>query len=83
MAPVLGNPQIYDPRKILDDPKFRVIPDGEKPSPDANIAAFYNPAHEVHLVEKPKLKPGSGQVLVHVRATGICGYVRRFKCSRF
>ncbi|KIJ50699.1 hypothetical protein M422DRAFT_27260 [Sphaerobolus stellatus SS14] len=67
------NSEIYDPRKILDDPKFRVIPAGETPSPDANIAAFYNPAHEVHLVEKPKLNPGPGQVLVHVRATGICG----------
>ncbi|KAJ8469122.1 hypothetical protein ONZ45_g16996 [Pleurotus djamor] len=65
--------QQYDPRKILDHPDFRVLGEGETPAPDANIAAFYNPNHEIHLVQKPKLKPGVGQVLLHVRATGICG----------
>lgn len=70
----VGNAEIYNPRKVLDDPGFRVLKVGEKPSPEANIAAFYNPAHEIHLVEKPRPKPGPGQVLLHVRATGICGY---------
>jgi L-iditol 2-dehydrogenase len=69
----LANPEIYNPRKILDHPEFRVLPVDEKPSCHANIAAFYNPQHEIHIVEKPRLKPGAGQVLVHVRATGICG----------
>ncbi|KJA27975.1 hypothetical protein HYPSUDRAFT_129896 [Hypholoma sublateritium FD-334 SS-4] len=69
----VGNAEIYSPRKVLDDPVFRVLKVGEKPSPEANIAAFYNPAHEIHLVEKPRPKPGPGQVLLHVRATGICG----------
>ncbi|KAF5387370.1 hypothetical protein D9757_005763 [Collybiopsis confluens] len=74
MSPALiENPDIYDPRKTLDHPEFRVLNSGEKPSKEANIAAFYNPAHEIHLVQKPKPKPGPGQVLVHVRATGICG----------
>ncbi|ESK96500.1 l-arabinitol 4-dehydrogenase [Moniliophthora roreri MCA 2997] len=68
-----GNPALYDPRKVLDDPEFRILVQGEKPSSDANIAAFYNPAHEIHLVQKPRPKPGPGQVMVHVRATGICG----------
>lgn len=66
--------ETYNPRKILDNPEFRILKEGENPGPDANIAAFYNPAHEIHIVQKPKLKPGPGQVLVHVRATGICGY---------
>jgi L-iditol 2-dehydrogenase len=66
-------PEIYSPRKVLDHPKFRVLKADEKPSTNANVAAFYNPQHEIHLVEKPLLKPGPGQVLVHVRATGICG----------
>ncbi|KAE9397054.1 GroES-like protein [Gymnopus androsaceus JB14] len=70
---IVGNPAIYDPKKILDHPEFRVLSPGEKPPSSANIAAFYNPAHEIHLVEKPKPKPGPGQVLIHVRATGICG----------
>ncbi|KAJ3986165.1 L-arabinitol 4-dehydrogenase [Lentinula detonsa] len=71
----VANPELYDPRKVLDHPDFRVLNSGEKPSKESNIAAFYNPAHEIHLVEKPKPKPGPGQVLIHVRATGICGQV--------
>ncbi|KAH6915966.1 L-arabinitol 4-dehydrogenase [Coprinopsis sp. MPI-PUGE-AT-0042] len=73
MAAVVSNLDIYDPQKVLGHPEFRILKEGEKPGPEANIAAFYNPAHEVHLVEKPKPKPGPGQVLIHVRATGICG----------
>ncbi|KAF9075335.1 chaperonin 10-like protein [Rhodocollybia butyracea] len=73
MSLTVGNPEIYDPKKILQHPEFRVLNPGEKPPGTANIAAFYNPAHEIHLVEKPKPKPGPGQVLIHVRATGICG----------
>ncbi|KAF9240680.1 chaperonin 10-like protein [Melanogaster broomeanus] len=68
-----GFADVYSPRKVLNDPSFRILGPNEKPSPDANIAAFYNPNHEIHLVEKPRPKPGPGQVLVHVRATGICG----------
>lgn len=71
----MGNAEIYHPRKTLEHPDFRILQQGEKPRPEANIAAFYNPQHEIHLVEKPKPKPGPGQVLLHVRATGICGYV--------
>jgi L-iditol 2-dehydrogenase len=70
---IISNAAIYNPRKVLDHPEFRVLKQGEKLSPEANIAAFYNPAHEIHLVEKPRPKPGPGQVLLHVRATGICG----------
>jgi L-iditol 2-dehydrogenase len=68
-----GNADIYNPRKTLDHPEFRILQKGEQPKPGANIAAFYNPQHEIHLVEKPRPKPGPGQVLLHVRATGICG----------
>lgn len=74
MAQEVGNAEIYSPRKVLEHPEFRILANGEKPPKTANIAAFYNPAHEIHLVEKPVLKPGPGQVLLHVRATGICGY---------
>ena len=70
---MVGNAEIYSPRNVLEHPQFRILAADEKPSPQANIAAFYNPAHEIHLVEKPRPKPGPGQVLLHVRATGICG----------
>lgn len=70
----VSNPTLYDPKKVLCHPEFRVLSDTEKPSgPDANIAAFYNDKKEIHLVEKPRPKPAAGQVLVHVKATGICG----------
>lgn len=65
--------ELYNPKIILQHPDFRILKTNEKPSSNANIAAFYNPQHEIHIVEKPRLKPGPGQVLVHVRATGICG----------
>jgi L-iditol 2-dehydrogenase len=68
-----GNAEIYSPLKVLQHPDFRILSPAEKPLPTANIAAFYNPAHEIHLVEKPRPTPGPGQVLLHVRATGICG----------
>ncbi|KII87357.1 hypothetical protein PLICRDRAFT_42985 [Plicaturopsis crispa FD-325 SS-3] len=73
MSVAVANADVYDPKKILQHPEFRVLAAGEKPPSTANIAAFYNPQHEIHLVEKPRPKPGPGQVLVHVRATGICG----------
>ncbi len=66
--------KLYDPRKVLDHPEFRVLKTGEQPESGSNIAAFYNPQHEVHLVVKPRPKPGPGHVLVHVRARGICGW---------
>ncbi|PFH51769.1 hypothetical protein AMATHDRAFT_46756 [Amanita thiersii Skay4041] len=68
-----GNAEIYNPRNVLEHPDFKVLADGEHPSKDANIAAFYNPDHVIHLVQKPRPKPGFGQVLLHVRANGICG----------
>ncbi|KAJ3506537.1 hypothetical protein NLJ89_g6814 [Agrocybe chaxingu] len=69
----VGNAEIYSPRNVLGHPEFRVLNLDEKPAPGTNIAAFYNPANEIHLVQKPRPKPGPGQVLLHVRATGICG----------
>lgn len=38
-----------------------------------NISVYTNPQHELHLQPGPIPKPGQGQCLIHVRATGICG----------
>lgn len=38
-----------------------------------NIGVFTNPEHELYLKAGPVPKPGPGQCLIHVRATGICG----------
>ena len=68
-----GNADVYNPQKVLKHHDFKILAPGEIPPSDANIAAFYNPNREIHLVQKPRFKPGPGQVLVHVKATGICG----------
>lgn len=73
LFPNSKNQNVGENLRSLEHPDFRILQQGEKPRPEANIAAFYNPQHEIHLVEKPKPKPGPGQVLLHVRATGICG----------
>ncbi|KIY74255.1 GroES-like protein [Cylindrobasidium torrendii FP15055 ss-10] len=73
MATIPPNSTIYDPVKILQHQDFKILAPGETTTAEDNLAAFYNPQHEIHLVKKPKPSPGPGQVLVHVRATGICG----------
>jgi len=60
----------------LKDKDFRVLDKDEDPyklPKDTNLACFYNPAHEIHLVQKPMPKAGKGQCVIKVRATGICG----------
>jgi L-iditol 2-dehydrogenase len=65
----------YSPTAILKHPSFRIFADDEEvPRHEAaNYACFYNHKKEIHLVEKPKPSAGPGQVVVRVRATGICG----------
>lgn len=39
-----------------------------------NVAISTNPAHELNIIENDHVpQPGPHEVLVHVRATGICG----------
>ncbi|WVR06191.1 hypothetical protein IAU60_003221 [Kwoniella sp. DSM 27419] len=65
----------YDPAKVLKHPEFRILEDGapELQDKNANIACAYNPAHEVHMIHKPRFKAGPNEAIVHVKATGICG----------
>jgi hypothetical protein len=82
--PVTDDPQKalmrqYDPSKVLDHPDFKVLTQEEvdeyvkKGDKQVNLACAYNAKKEVHMVRKPDVKPGKGEVLIHVRATGICG----------
>ena len=41
--------------------------------PKVNRMAYLNAAHEFTIKEEPIPKPGPGQVLVQVKANGICG----------
>ena len=63
----------YDPAKVLKHPDFRVLQANEKPDKKANIACAYNPNHDIHLINKPMPEPAAKEVILHVRATGICG----------
>ncbi|OXG70602.1 L-iditol 2-dehydrogenase [Cryptococcus neoformans Gb118] len=65
----------YDPTKVLKHPEFQTLAEDapELSDPNLNIACAYNPAHEVHMIKKPRFEPGPGEVTIHVRATGICG----------
>lgn len=67
--------QRYDPARVLKHPAFRVLAEDDPLLKDknANIACAYNPAHEVHMIAKPDVVPRDGEVVVHVKATGICG----------
>lgn len=65
----------YDPARVLKSKEFRVLAADDAALSDkkANIACAYNPAHEVHMINKPVPTPREGEVIVHVKATGICG----------
>ena len=67
--------RLYDPKKDIDSSEFKTFAPDEFPekNPKQNLAAFTNPNNDLHLVQRPVPKPGPGQVVVHVRATGICG----------
>lgn len=62
----------FDPRKILNAPEFKILSEDDMVSlqPDDNLACCYAPSAKLHLVKKPTPKPGPGQVLIKVRATG-------------
>jgi L-iditol 2-dehydrogenase len=67
----------YDPKKVLAHPEFRVLAADDplllKRDESKNVACAYNEKHECHHILKPTPELAEGEVLVHVRATGICG----------
>lgn len=67
----------YDPKKVLNHAEFRVLPADDplllKRNPEVNVACAYNEKHECHHILKPTPELAEGEVLVHVKATGICG----------
>lgn len=67
--------QRYDPSKVLTHPDFELLDDSAIPGSDCNLACAYTPNHEVKLIKKPMPKPGKGEVVLHIRATGICGSI--------
>lgn len=68
-------PTAYDPARVLQHHEFKILEDGTTPQRDTskNIGAAYAPGAKLHLIEKPVPQPREGEVVVHVRAVGICG----------
>lgn len=48
-----------------------------RPNPSLQVTAD----HRLKAVEAPVYAPGAGEVLLHVKATGICGYVNHMGIS--
>ncbi|KAA1072506.1 hypothetical protein PGT21_002292 [Puccinia graminis f. sp. tritici] len=71
------NPALYDPKIVLESSEFKVLDDPVELSKcsaaNENIACCYNDKKQIHMVKKPMPKLHPGQVLLHIRATGICG----------
>ncbi|KIY73893.1 GroES-like protein [Cylindrobasidium torrendii FP15055 ss-10] len=65
--------ELYDPRRTLDSPSYKILGPNDKPTEGANIGLFINNRRDIHLAEMPKPSPAPGHVLVRMRATGICG----------
>lgn len=46
-----------------------------------DLSKYVNPSlqvtidHRIKIVDAPIQEPGKGEVLLHIKATGICGYV--------
>ncbi|KAK4053078.1 hypothetical protein OIV83_001813 [Microbotryomycetes sp. JL201] len=68
-------PELFDPAQVLEHADFKVIPRETVPERNVNVnlACAYGPNQQLNLIEKPRLEPKHGQVVIHVRATGICG----------
>lgn len=65
----------YHPDDVLKSSEFKILEKGVEPTrdPSRNLAAAYAPGAQLHLIEKPVPQAREGEVVLHVRATGICG----------
>lgn len=61
---------LYDPRKVLDSPDFRVLDKAPAHRDESiNLGCAYAPGQKLFMVQKPMPKPEKGEVLLHVKAT--------------
>ncbi|KAF1989342.1 GroES-like protein [Aulographum hederae CBS 113979] len=60
---------------LLPTVDIKAIPDTPKwsPSPRSNPSLQVTADHKIKMVEAPIEEPGPGTVLLHIKATGICG----------
>jgi hypothetical protein len=55
-----------------DDKHSIIIPPETLPLPNPSLQITAD--HNLKQVEAPVYQPGRGEVLLHIKATGICGY---------
>ncbi|WWD00009.1 hypothetical protein V866_006917 [Kwoniella sp. B9012] len=65
----------YDPERVLHASEYKVLQDGddELSNGKSNIACAYDEQHNIKMINKPIPKAREGEVVIRVRATGICG----------
>lgn len=79
-AETLGMRHLLDGTKISVSPSCCVTEVDNSSATAEQLAKISNPSlqvtadHKIKMVEAPILRPGPGDVLIHVKATGICGY---------
>lgn len=49
------------------------LADKSKLGPYRNPSLQVTPDHQLKLVDAPVYQPGPGEVLLHIKATGVCG----------
>ena len=77
-------PTAFHPDIVLKSNEFKVLPEGITPprDPAINLACAYAPGAKLHLIQKPMPSARKGEVVVHVKATGICGSGERAGVGR-
>lgn len=66
-------PAAYDPVAVLQHPDFKIIEGVPSRDVQQNLAIAYAPGAKLHLIQKPVPRAREGEVVIHVRASGICG----------
>jgi L-iditol 2-dehydrogenase len=66
-------PAAYDPVAVLQHPDYKIIEGVPSRDVEQNLAIAYAPGAKLHLIQKPVPTAREGEVVIHVRASGICG----------
>jgi L-iditol 2-dehydrogenase len=74
MAPALTETGEYPP----DTCQFKVEKNDTNSTKHLNPSLQVTADHNIEMVEAPIENPGPGDVLIHIKATGICGQVTSY-----
>lgn len=66
-------PTAYHPDIVLSSSEFKLVEGTPARDTSKNLACAYGPNQLLSLIEKPVPTARAGEVVVHIRACGICG----------